>query len=48
LHPFTQLRDTECAGRGEVLVDVHADILVAFATSCKRQMLRVAHATLPI
>lgn len=38
-HAQTQLRNRHCAGRGEVLVEVHTASLVAFAPSGKEQML---------
>jgi uncharacterized spore protein YtfJ len=44
-HTFTELRDGRRAGGREVLVEVHPRMLVALATNCKVQKLRVAHAT---
>jgi hypothetical protein len=39
------LRDGRSIGGRKVLVEIHAAILVAFATTYKAQMLRVACAT---
>ena len=45
-HALAQLTDTQRIGGREVLIKVHAAMIVAFATNIKRQMLRVARATL--
>lgn len=45
-HAFPQFGDGRCEWGGEVLVEIHARILVAVATSCKQRLLCVAGATL--
>ena len=46
LHALAQLRDGRRAWRGEILVEIHARILVAVATSRKQRLLCVDGATL--
>jgi hypothetical protein len=45
-HARSQLSNTECTGGREVLIEVHEAMIVAFATTCKQHLLRVARATL--
>ncbi|CAG9194052.1 hypothetical protein BCAR13_110093 [Paraburkholderia caribensis] len=47
-HSLAQLRNGRGTGHREVLVEIHAASLVAFATTIKWQMLRVARATIQI